>query len=136
MKCIKNTIPILSFLLILGCSDSKMECENAMCTELFASVQVKVIDTSQTNLDSITTQTVIPTTGEVLHTQTEVDPMNQGFFTIVDDTNLKAIGFNKTQEVELRLFKQKKLIKNIPFTIKTDCCHVSKLSGVDQISLN
>lgn len=107
-----------------------------MCTQLFAMVTVKLTDTTNTNLSGISTQTVLLSNAQTIHSQTEPDNFQKNTFTVADDSDLKEIGFNTNQKVELRILKNGNLIKTVPFTIKTDCCHVSKTDGPEEVSLN
>ncbi len=130
--------PFVIFALALasfGCTDTK-SCKKAICTAMFASINVHLSDSTNPNLTGITTQTQLTPLGLTIHTQTEPSTIPAGGFTIADDSDLKELGFNTIQNVELKISKDGNLIKTVPFTITTDCCHVSKSTGPEEVSLN
>ena len=131
----KNLIILAIVLAALGCANDK-NCKNAICTEMFAMVGVKLKDTTNSDLSGISTQTVLKSSGQEIHAQSEPGNFPGNSFTVVDDSDLKEIGFNTSQEVELKIIKDGKTVKTIPFIIKTDCCHVSKVEGPEEVSLN
>ncbi len=119
----------------LGCTTTK-NCKKALCTQQFLMIIVTLNDTTNPNLTGITTQTQLTPLGLTIHTQTEPSSIPAGGFTIADDSDLKELGFNTIQNVELKISKDGNLIKTVPFTITTDCCHVSKSTGPEEVSLN
>lgn len=130
--------PFVIFALALasfGCTDTK-NCKKAICTAMFASINVHLSDSTNPNLTGIMTQTLLASTAQIIHTQTEPNSLPKNNFTIVDDSDLKELGFNTIRNVELKISKDGNLIKTIPFTITTDCCHVTKSTGPEEVSLN
>lgn len=131
----RNSVIFILAFTAIQCSNDK-NCEKAMCTQIFAMVTVKLTDTTNSNLSGISTQTVLLSTAQTIHSQSEPDNFQVNTFTVADDSDLKEIGYNANQKVELRIFKNGNLIKTVPFTIKTDCCHVSKTEGPLEVLLN
>ncbi len=119
----------------LGCTPTK-NCKNAICNTMFASVNVNLSDSTNPNLNGISTQTQLLPLGQTIHTQTEPSSSQLGGFTVVDDSDLKELGFNTSHKVELKISKNGTLIKTISYTLTTDCCHVSKTAGPDEVSIN
>jgi hypothetical protein len=103
---------------------------------MFAMVNVQLTDTTNPQLTGITTQTLLLSSGKIIHTQTQPSDIPTGSFTVVDDTDLNELGFKTSQKVELKIHKNGTLIKTVPYTITTDCCHVSKTEGPTEVSLN
>lgn len=111
-------------------------CENTMCTMMFAMVSVEMSDTTDPDLTTIRTETVLQSSGTVIHSQDGPRSFPDHHFTIADDGDLKEIGYNQNRAVDLRIYKNNNLIKTVAFKIKTDCCHVSRSEGPEQVSLN
>ena len=126
---------IILALAAAGCSDTK-ECKDTLCTAMFAMVNVQLTDTANPQLTSITTQTLLLSSGKIIHTQTQPSDIPTGIFMVVDDTDIIELGFKTSQKVELKIHKNGTLIKTVPYTITTDCCHVSKTEGPTEVSLN
>lgn len=131
----RNLIIFAFVIAVLGCREDK-NCKNAICTAMFASITVQLKDTTNLNLSGVTTQTLLVSSGQAIHNQTEPDSFPEGSFTVVDDSDLKELGFNANQKVELKISKDGNLIKTVPYTITTDCCHVNKTDGPLEVSLN
>ncbi|MFM9945885.1 MAG: hypothetical protein ACKVQB_11720 [Bacteroidia bacterium] len=131
----RNLIIFILFIAAIGCTNDK-DCKNAICTEIFASISVKLTDSTHSNLSDISTQTILLSTGELIHSQSGPNSWPENIFTVVDDSDLKELGFNTSQKVELKISKDGNLIKTVLYTIKTDCCHVSIVDGPTEVALN
>ncbi len=131
----KSIINFVLVIMALGCTPTK-NCKNAICNTMFASVNVNLSDSTNPNLNGISTQTQLLPLGQTIHTQTEPSSSQLGGFTVVDDSDLKELGFNTSHKVELKISKNGTLIKTISYTLTTDCCHVSKTAGPDEVSIN
>lgn len=125
---------ILIVITTFGCANNK-NCENAMCTALFAMVTVKLKDTTNASLSGVSTQTILLYSGKTIHTQSGPGNLPDSSFTVADDGDLKEIGLESNQNLEFKIFKNSKLLKTIPYSVKTDCCHISKASGPEEISI-
>jgi hypothetical protein len=138
---VNHRIRIMRYSLVLlvvalcGCL-SKKNCKNAICTEIFASISVNLKDTTNPKMIGIRTVTIMTRSEKTIHTQSEPDSFNPQRFTVVDDSDLKDIGFNASENLEFRIFKDDKLIKSTSYVVKTDCCHVGKFSGLEEIILH
>ena len=131
----KTQIILILFISILGCkSQDNDTCKNAICTQIFVSVSANISDTTNKTLEGIHTKTVIVKSGLVIHTQTATP--NSNTFNIVDDSHIKLLGYNSETQLILQVFKANNLVKTVPYTIKTDCCHIEKIAGLEEISLN
>lgn len=107
-----------------------------MCTMEFAMVMVEISDTSNPSLNGIRTESVWMADGSVLHAQQAPGGTVPDQFRVCDDGDLKKMGYNHTGEIQFRIYKNNSLVKSELFVIRTDCCHVRKSSGPEQISLN
>jgi len=121
-------------LLLLGCIE-KNNCKNAICTEMFAMATIKINVPSNIPISEISTQTISTSKVATIHTQSGAISSQNNIFTIVDDSDLSELGFNSNQEVELKIFRNGTFLKSASFVISTDCCHVSKTEGLDEINL-
>lgn len=122
------------FFISLGCLDKK-NCKNAICTQIFAmaTVQINIPDTIP--VSEIGTQTLMLSSANVIHTQSGPASFGNMTFTVADDSDLKELGLNSNQGVELKILRNGNVIKSVPFVISTDCCHVTKSEGPDVIDL-
>jgi hypothetical protein len=118
----------------LGCASHK-QCENTPCSAMFAIVSVIIKDTTNIALTGISTETILLSSRQTIHTQPEPGSPDSSFI-VVDDSDIKEIGYTTNQNVELKIMKDGKVVKSVPFTINTDCCHVSKASGPESVLLN
>lgn len=130
----KKIIYFSLLILSMGCVDKK-NCKNAICTEMFSMVTVKVNIPSSIPVSEISTQTVMLSSINVIHMQTAPSGSQNNLFTIVDDTDLQKLGFNSKQAVELKILRNGTVINSSQFVISTDCCHVTKSEGPEQIDL-
>lgn len=129
---------ILSVVIFTGCKSQDNDvCKNAVCTMIFASVSVNIFDSANVTLKGITTKTLLESNNKEIHVQSgSFQSGSSGTFNIVDDSHLKVLGYNKETKVLFQILKDGNVIQTYPFTIQTDCCHVSKKSGVDNVFLN
>ena len=102
----------------------------------FRSIVVILTDSSHSDLSGISTQTVLSLSGKVIHSQSELGNSPSQSFVIVDDRHMNDLGFNAQKEVKLKIFKNGTLISTLPYIVKTDCCHVGKINGLSEFSLN
>ena len=131
----KAQIILIIFISLLGCKSKNQDtCKNAICTQIFVSVSANITDTTNKTLEGIHTKTVMVKSGLVIHTQSAT--INSNTFNVVDDSHIKLLGYNNETQLILQVFKANNLVKTVPYTIKTDCCHIEKKSGLDEISLN
>jgi hypothetical protein len=134
-KMSKNLFLSILALSAFSCTN-KTNCKHTACTELFAMVMVEVSDTANTTLKGVSTQTVLLSTGATIHNEAEAASYPVNSFTVVDDSDLKTLGYNGHHQLELRVLKDGKVLKSFPYSIDTDCCHVSKAEGPEKVSLN
>lgn len=99
-------------------------------------ITVELSNTGNPDLKGVTTRSLKVSNGEILKSDSSPSSLPNNGFVVVDDSNLKALEFNKTSEVDFEISKDGKLIKTVRFSIKTDCCHVNKQNGPDTVSLD
>jgi len=130
----KKIIYISLFIVAVGCKD-KNNCKNAMCTEMFAMVAVQINIPDTIPISEISTQTLMLSSINIIHSQSATTGSQNRIFTIADDSDMNELGFNSRQGVELKILRNGNVIKSVPFVISTDCCHVTKSEGPDAIDL-
>lgn len=131
----RNFWILITGIALAGCLNPS-DCKKAVCTMQFAMVTVQLSDTAGPDLSGIRTETLLKHNGALIHTQSGPGALPDRTFTIADDSDLSELGFNQSREVVFVIFKNGVLVKSVPFTIRTDCCHVSKTEGPDEIRLN
>jgi hypothetical protein len=126
----------LSIFLILSLvfGSCTKNCKDAICTMEFTQVGVSLESKSNPDLEGIKTRTSISGTSEVV--QENAGPFHSNNFTLVDDSNLKSIGFNSKKKVVFEVFLNQKLIHSENYEVGADCCHVRKVSGKESIVLD
>jgi len=107
------------------------ECKNVACTMDFRSITPNIIDTSG-NIVIEKTETVLY--GDVILLQDSTTTYNE-YFAVIDDSNMKDLFFKQNTEVIFRIYSNGAVIKEVAYIVTKDCCHVSKVSGPDQIYL-
>lgn len=122
-------LPLLS----TKCIKDDKNCTQAICTEMFASVNVNVLDkngNSATLQDYYTINTI---TGDTMRHDNNGWP--QGSYTVVDDSYVKKMYNSKLQFRFVGIVNNAMVVDEM-YTIAADCCHVSKETGKDTITLN
>lgn len=135
----KNWIKNIGFLVVgislfTQCNNSNStSCEKTMCTMEFRMITVSLKDS--TGNDYIPDKVETYLNGTLIHYDSIPAVPAQNVYTIVDDSNLQALQLNVNKDVNFKVIKNGSVIKEQVFTVKADCCHVSKVSGVDTIQI-
>ncbi len=135
MKIIKIAI-LLAFVLsitAMTCKRHEADCTNAMCTNEYRTISVLLRD-NQIPARQVDKVEVI-LNGLPIFTQTAPPVNSTQSVTVVEDGMLSNLGYNSTNTVELRIFMQGQMVKAENYEIKTDCCHINKMSGPEEIVL-
>lgn len=104
---------------------AKKECEDVMCTMMFAMVTVEVKDNAGANVSLDESYTIRTTTGEkILHDNS----VNPGFYTVLDDGYQKQLQ-NKSEKFQFIGMKGGVKVVDETYTISADCCHVNRDAG-------
>ncbi len=111
--------------------DDTLNCDKVVCSDLFAMIGVYISDLSMTP-EKLEVYTIRSSTGEkIIVTQNET---NLGVYFILDDSyRSKFAGTTETftlvgTKAGTQVFQQ-------TYQIKADCCHVSKVSGKDSLTI-
>lgn len=131
LLCFAMTITIL-----LGCNSSDKSCQETICTTIFVTVTVSIVDQNQDPivLDSyevINLENNAPITLSL--TGSELDSFIQnGQYPIMDDLSIQE---NQQLNLQFRGTLNGQEVVNENYTVAKDCCHVSLVSGNLEIIL-
>lgn len=117
-----------------SCNNKKNNnCREVICTQIFASVNLKVTNKDGEPAKLTEHYTVNTKTSDTLTFEQGGWP--EGSYTVVDDNYVSKM-YNST--VEFRFIGMQGNVKVVdePFTISADCCHISKISGKDTVTID
>jgi hypothetical protein len=97
----------------------------------FRMITPNIIDTSGAIIIQ-KTETVL--NGNIILVQDSSTTYNQ-YYSVIDDSNMKDLVFREESEVFFRIYSNGAIIKEVSYIVTKDCCHVSKVSGPEQIYL-
>jgi hypothetical protein len=107
------------------------ECKNVACTMDFRMITANIIDTSG---EIIIQKTETVLNGNIILVQDSSTTYNQ-YYSVIDDSNMKDLVFREESEVFFRIYSNGAIIKEVPYIVTKDCCHIIKVSGSEQIYL-
>lgn len=112
-----------------GNNPKSNDCQDVICTEMFAMVTVKVLnkDGVPTTLDKV--ETIRKSTGEKI---TPESNMGAGVYVVLDDGYVKSL-YNQSDEFIFKGYIKDKTVVEETYTISADCCHIKKVSGAPEI---
>lgn len=116
-----------------SCKSKTTDCKDVMCTEVFAQIMVELSSSSNPKLEGVSTDSKLKKDGTLLLEQTSFE---NNFAVVIDDSQLKKLGFNANHDVQFNVYLNGKLFGSYDYIIKTDCCHVDLQSGVQKIMLD
>ncbi|MES2703393.1 MAG: hypothetical protein V4649_12180 [Bacteroidota bacterium] len=100
------------------------DCRNVMCTTVFSSVMVNVVDAAGEPVVLDEVYTIRTSTGERI----AANHMGDGIYAVVDDSYQSQIE-NLSEGFRFTGRKNGRIVVDEPYYIKADCCHVSKVNG-------
>lgn len=109
------------------------DCSNVFCTAIFASISVDVEDKNGSPVELYNYYTINRSNNDTLRPLQS--SWGKGTYTVVDDSYTSKM-YNKTYEFSFVGIVNNQVIINEPFTISADCCHVSKVSGKESVTIN
>lgn len=122
-------------LLLSGCSEIELNCENKVCTAVFVSVSVKFLDSNGNSLIVKDYQSKNLRTGQLLNGANATDTtFAKGFYTVVSDGNLRELTSSDKVLVSAK-HPVTNVLKQAEFTVSGgECaCHVEKIAGPEEI---
>lgn len=128
---------LLSIGMMLGAATCKSEkevqksCEGVMCTMMFAAVTAQVQDASGTPVTLDSARISSDKLGMSMAAKAGLDGTG---YTIVDDSHVTQLA-QRQGTVTFTGFRSGREVARQDFVVKADCCHVSKVSGPDVITV-
>lgn len=129
----KVFILVLAFPFMAMQCKKKTDCSGAICTEMFAAVNVTVTDKNGYNIDLQDYYTINIATGDTLMHNNSTWP--EGAYTVLDDSYVSKM-YNKKLQFRFVGILNNTIVVDEPYTIAADCCHISKEAGKDTIVIN
>jgi hypothetical protein len=128
-------VAVSPFFIYTSCKDqnhhAKKECEDVMCTMMFAMVTVEIKDNAGANVALDEAYTIrISTDEKILHDNST----NPGFYTVLDDGYQKQLQ-NRSDKFQFIGMKNGVKVVDETYTISADCCHVNRETGNTVITL-
>lgn len=125
---------LLSGIFISSCGIKKTpdSCKGAICTAEFRMLTVYLKDSSGADFipDKVETYN---SNAQLINYQTAPAMPGESVYTYIDDNDLADLGVNIENDVVFKIIKNNQVIKEQPFKVKADCCHVIKVSGADTL---
>lgn len=119
--------------LLLSCDkqNNKEDCRQAICTEIFAMVNIAVQDVNNKPLILSEHYTVNVQTNDTLRFNNG-NAWPEGNYTVADDSYTSKM-HNKRYDFRFIGISNNKVVVNEVYTISADCCHINKVSGEDTV---
>lgn len=111
----------------------KSECSDAICTQMFAAVNVTVTDKTGNNVDMEDYYTINIATGDTLRHNNGTWP--EGAYTVLDDGYVSKM-YNKELQFRFIGIQNNTMVVDETYTISADCCHISKKAGKDIVVID
>lgn len=105
-------------------------CEEAICTMEFRSLNVQIKDNAGNPVKFDEVFTLRVNTGERIRYDINTNP--DGSYTVLDDSYQKKLS-QSTAEFRFVAIKAGKELVNELYVISADCCHISKVSGKEEV---
>ena len=111
----------------------RQSCDGVICTMEFAMVTVAVKDQNGNTvpLDSTITRNK---SGLMVSNSNQSSPAGDGRYVVADDSYQKALAL-RSEEVIFTGYKSGQKVIEQNFIISADCCHISKVSGPDILTI-
>jgi hypothetical protein len=120
-------------ILIIRCS-KKESCDNTICTQEYRTLNVRIQDSN--GAPAVFDKIDIMANSTVVKSVTSPQISGSDNFTIADDSYMVVIGKNQTITANALIYKNSLVVKNLIYTVQTDCCHVTKLIGDSLVIIN
>lgn len=106
---------------------ARKDCNDVICTEVFAMVTAEVPGTAGAPFDEVYTLRV--GTGEKIKPEQGGQP---GTYVVLDDSYWQQLA-NRQDTFRFIAIRAGKQVINEPYVIGADCCHIHKVSGASVI---
>lgn len=135
--------PIALFLMVLalaGCKSQKenrTKCGSIICTNEFVMIPVNVIATKSSQIEFKTYKVIDVTTGKEIKSNGFAGKNNPNTIIVADDGHRKNFP-EKGEDLQLLITRKDDRVVKVDYKISGGpcACHVSKLSGPDEVDLD
>ena len=118
--------------IFMACNKDQSSCKEAICTMEVRSIGL-VLRTAQGVIPPSVDYCKTYLNGRLLHTGIGSVDGNYYNVSVLDDSHRTRFSLNKPQTVQVQIFQQGSLSKEVNFSILADCCHINRLSGPDTV---
>jgi len=129
-----KSIFVASILSLLQCKKetTKGNCALVMCTMEFRMLTVTIKDKAGNFYKADKVETYTPT-GKMIFSQSSPSFLPDSSYVVIDDNNMKDLTKNVHTTLDFKIYKAGAVVKIVKYVVTADCCHISKVSGPDQI---
>lgn len=135
MKLNFNLIAVLAVIgiIILSCTKKPVNCTDSICTQEFKTYSINI---NSNLLDNITLRVIDVNDGSIIRTLNDVDAGTKNTFTIFTDADMPFInGVNTPEQFKVEFLKGTTLLQTEIYNFTKDCCHFTKTSGADEVTI-
>ena len=121
-------------LAVNSCNNRKKDnCEGAICTQMFAAVNVTVAHKDGNKPALSDHYTINTETNDTLRFNSGSWP--EGSYTVIDDSYVSRM-YNRTIGFRFIGMQGASVVVDESYTISADCCHISKKEGKDTVTID
>ena len=125
----RSVLLLAATVFFLSCDkggDDDKDCKKAICTMMFSSVNVNILDADSNAVKLSEYYTInIQTNDTIRHTG---DTWPDGAYVVLDDSYTPRM-YNKKYDFRFVGISNGAMVVNEIYTISADCCHINKVSG-------
>ncbi|MEZ5046091.1 MAG: hypothetical protein R2831_03785 [Chitinophagaceae bacterium] len=109
---------------LLSCQKwNRNSCDGAICTMMFYSVGVKIVDSNDNSILVDRVETYYK--NKLIHEETYTTINSFESYTIIDDSDMSDLPLNERVNVQFKAYKNNVLLGEQYFSVSADCCHVN-----------
>lgn len=117
---------------LMACNKDQKVCKDAICTLEIRTVGL-VIRTSTGTLPPSVDYCETYLNGRLLNKATPQVEGSNSLVQVLDDSHRTKFTLNKNETIQIRVFQQGVVTKEVSMGILADCCHINRLSGPDTV---
>lgn len=128
----RTSFLLVTLLSLLACNKDQKTCKDAICTMEVRSVGL-VLRTATGTLPPSVDYCKTYLNGQLLTTSTPHVEGSNSLVQVLDDSHRTKFTLNKNETIQIRVFQQGVVTKELSMGILADCCHINRLSGPDTV---
>lgn len=133
MKTQLSILIAAGILTFTSCINTQNDCAKVMCTMDFRMITVELKDSLGNPFTPDKVQTFHANGGALIHEATASPLPENNVYTVADDGDMNDFTREKVTPVVFKVIKNNVTVKEANFELKTDCCHISKVSGPSEL---